>query len=95
MNFEVIIILAGGFLGSLASIILKYGVSKKEFGNAGNYIFAFVLSFAIYWLYSFLTSEGYIPFTLSNLSLFGLAVFLGFAIDEAARSIWQLLKKRE
>ena len=91
---QTLLIFLGAFLGSFVSIAVKYGVAKDEFKKAGNYIFAIILSFAIYWLYTFFTGEGYLPAPESQLALFGLAVFLGFAIDEIARTIWQFLKKR-
>lgn len=90
--FQTFLIFLGGFLGSFVSIAVKYGVAKGEFKKTGNYVFAAVLSFAIYWLYIFLTSQGILPLTFNNLALFGLAVFLGFAIDEIARGIFKLFK---
>jgi hypothetical protein len=90
---EIVFIFLGGFLGSFVSIAVKYGVAKGEFKKAGNYVFAAILSFAIYWLYYFLTSAGYLAVPFSNLALFGMAVFLGFAIDELARGFMGLIKK--
>lgn len=93
MNAETILVFLGGFLGVWASIIMKYSVQLKKFKDWKNYVLAFVLSFAIYGVYVFLVSAGFIQVDFSKLALFGIAIFLGFSLDELARYFYQLLKK--
>jgi TctA family transporter len=94
-SIQIFLVFLGGFIGSLLSIISRYGIKNKEFSKAGNYFFAIALSFAIYGIYSFFVLKGYLPETFSNLALFGIAVFIGFSIDELARVFWQILKKED
>ncbi|MBS3090232.1 hypothetical protein J4433_00500 [Candidatus Pacearchaeota archaeon] len=93
MNTETILVFAGGFLGVWASIMMKYSIKAAKFRDWKNYVLAFVLSFAIYGVYVFLVSAGFIQVDFSKLALFGIAVFLGFSLDELARYFYQLLKK--
>lgn len=92
-SVETILIFAGGFLGVWASIMLKYSVQLKKFKDWKNYFLALILSFAIYGVYAFFISRGYLALGFSKLALFGISVFLGFSLDELARYFYQLLKK--
>lgn len=91
---EILLVFIGGFLGVWASIMMKYSVKMKKFKELGNYIIALLLSFAIYGVYAFLVSAGFLPSGFSRLALFGISVFLGFSLDELARYFYQLLKKQ-
>lgn len=92
---EIILVFAGGFLGVWASIMMKYSASLKKFIDWKNYVIALVLSFAIYGIYVFLVSAGFLPAGFPRLALFGISVFLGFSLDELARYFYQLLKKEK
>lgn len=95
ISTETILIFAGGFLGVWASIIMKYSVKASKFREWGNYVVALILSFAIYGVYSFFLSQGYLPAGFSRLALFGIAIFLGFSLDELARYFYQLIKREK
>ena len=89
------LIFLGGFLGVFCSIIIKYGVRTDELKKGGNYIIALILGFAVYGIYFYLSYSGFIPAGFSLLALFGFAVFLGFALDEIARTFVSLVKKTD
>jgi len=91
----IFIILIGGFLGCFANLVVKYSVKSSELKNIGNYIIALILSFAVYGIYSFLLLLGVKINLLDNLALFGLAVFLGYALDEIAHDFISLVKKEK
>ena len=93
MIAETMLIFAGGFLGVWASIMIKYSIKAAKFRDLKNYALALILSFAIYGVYAFLVSAGFLQENFSKLALFGMAVFLGFSLDELARYFYQLLKK--
>ena len=88
-----LLILIGGFLGGFVALVIRYNVKNEEFKKLGNYIVALILAFAIYGVYSLLDSYGYIPPTLNQLALFGIAIFIGFSLNELAKYVWQLAKQ--
>ena len=87
------LIFLGGFLGVFCSLVVKYGVKSGELRKSGNYVVAVVLSLAVYGVYYYLNYSGLIPSGFSLLALFGFAVFVGFALEEIARSFVSLVKK--
>ncbi len=95
ISVETFLVFIGGFLGVWASIMLKYSVKASKFKDWKNYVLALILSFAIYGVYVFFVSSGFLPSGFSRLALFGISVFLGFSLDEVARYFYQLLKKAE
>lgn len=93
ISVETILIFIGGFFGVWASIMMKYSVKISKFKDLKNYVLALILSFAIYGVYFFFVSQGYLPTGFSRLALFGIAIFLGFSLDELARYFYQLVKR--
>lgn len=94
MSYTDFLIIFGGFLGSLCSILVKYGVKNEEFKKYGSYVVALILGFAVYGVYYYLKVSGFIP-EFNNFALFGFSVFIGFAIDELARGFVSLIKKTD
>ena len=89
------LIFLGGFLGCLCSLVIKYRVNNAELKKFGNYAVAVILSAAVYGLYYYLKISGFIAAGFSQLALFGFAVFIGFALEEIARSFVSLVKKTD
>ncbi|MBI5148990.1 hypothetical protein HZA33_04895 [Candidatus Pacearchaeota archaeon] len=88
------LIFLGGFLGTLCSLLVKYGVQNKEFRKVGNYVVAVVLSAAVYGIYFYLKNSDLLP-SFHLLALFGFALFIGFALEQIARTFVSLIKRSD
>mgnify|MGYP001595298882 CR=1 FL=1 len=86
------LIYAGGFIGVFCSIIVKYGIRNRELKKSSDYVMALILGFIVFVLYYYLNNSKLIP-ELHILTLIGIAVFIGFALDEITREFVFLINK--
>ncbi len=82
-------IFLGGLIGAFIHLILRDGIRKEgNITNWKNWLIAFLLSFAVYAVYSILTLVDFLPLALNSLTKFGLGIFLGFSLDDLSRKFY-------
>lgn len=84
------LIFSGAFIGCILSMFLDY---KKNVKDIKAWIFSIFLSFAVFGVYETLVTFGYLPAALSDLALFGIALFIGFSINELTKKFWEIVKR--